>query len=64
MVDHKNKWKSEGLMDNYYVVGVAAIPYLRFGVLIDIIPKEDIAYHVAIGDIPLCTCYDFTKMSS
>ena len=51
-------------MDSHYVVGVTAIPYSRFGVLINIVSKEDIGYRVTIGDILLCTCLDFTKMSS
>jgi len=36
----------------------------RFGVLINIISKEDNTYCVTIGDIPHCTCFDFNKMSS
>ena len=32
--------------------------------IINIVSKEDIPYHVTIGDIPHCTCPDFTKMSS
>ena len=48
-------------MDGYYVVGVTAIPYPGFGMLINIVSKEDIAYHVIIGDVPQCTCLDFTK---
>ena len=64
MADHKNKWESAGLMDGYYVVGVTAIPYPGFGVLINIVSKEDIAYRVTISDIPHYTCPDFTKMSS
>ena len=63
LADHKNKWESVGLMDGYYVVGVSAIPYPGFGVIINIVPKHDITYHVTIGDIPHCTCLDFTKMS-
>lgn len=51
-------------MDSYYVVGVATIPYPGFGVLINIIAKEDSTYRVTIGDKPLCTCPDFTKLSS
>jgi hypothetical protein len=47
---------SEGFMDGYYVVGVIAIPYPRFGVIIKIVSKEDNAYHATIGDIPQCTC--------
>ena len=26
-VDNENKWKSAGLMDGYYVVGITSIPY-------------------------------------
>ena len=44
--------------------GVSAILCPWFGVIINIVSKEDIAYHVTIGDIPHCTCLDFTKMSS
>ena len=64
MVDHKNKWESVGLMDNYNVVGIFVTPYPRLGVLINIVSKEDIAYYVTIGDVPHCTCPDSTKMSS
>jgi hypothetical protein len=63
-VDHKYKWDSAGLMDRYYMVGITAIPYPRFGVLINIVSKEDITYRVTIGDMPHCTCFDFKKMSS
>jgi hypothetical protein len=62
-VDHKNKWESVGLMDNYYVVGITTIPYPGFGVLFNIVFKKDITYHVTIGDMPHCTCPNFTKMS-
>jgi hypothetical protein len=34
-----------------------------FGVLINIVSKVDIIYRVTIGDMPHCTCPDFTKMS-
>ena len=51
-------------MDGYYVVGVTAIPYPGFGVLIIIVSKEDIAYCVTITDMPHGTCPDFTKISS
>jgi hypothetical protein len=44
--DHKNKWECSGLMDGYYMVGVFAIQYPSFGVISNIISKEDIAYHV------------------
>jgi hypothetical protein len=63
-VDHKNKWESAGLMNRYYVVGITPILYLEFGVLINIVSKEDITYRVTIGDMPHCTCFDFNKMSS
>jgi hypothetical protein len=63
-IDHKNKWESVGLMDGYYVVGITAIPYPEFGVLINIVSKEDMTYRVTIGNIQHCTCPDFTKMSS
>ena len=63
MVDYNNKWKSVGFME-VTVVGVTVIPYLGFGVIIKIVSKQDITYHVTRGDIPLCTCPDFTKMSS
>jgi hypothetical protein len=63
-VDHKNKWESAGLMDIYYVVGITAIPYQGFGVLINIVSKEDITYRVTIGDMPHCTCFELKKMSS
>ena len=43
-------------MDGYYVVGVIAIPYPRFGVIIKIVSKKDNAYHATIGDIPQRTC--------
>ena len=62
--DHKNKWKSAGLMDGCYVVGVTATPYPGFRVIINMVFKEDITYHVTIGDIMYYTCPNFTKMSS
>ena len=52
MANHKSKWKSDELMDTYYVVGVTAISYLGFGVIINIVSKKDNSYYVAIGDIP------------
>jgi hypothetical protein len=64
LADYKNKWESAGLMEDYYVVGVTAIPYPGFGVIINIVSKHDITYHITIGDILHCTCPDFTKMSS
>ena len=63
-IDYQNKWESAELMDDYYVVGIIAIPYPRFKVLINIVSKKDIMYRVIIGDMPHCTCLDFTKMSS
>ena len=64
MTYYKNKWESIGLMDGYYVVGVIAIPYPRYGVIMNIVSKEDITYCITIGDIPHCMCPNFTKMSS
>ena len=61
MAKHKNKWETAGFIDGYNVVRVSAIPYPKFGVLINIVSNKDIAYRVIIGDIPLCTCLDFTK---
>lgn len=51
-------------METHYVVGVTVIPFARFGVLINIIFKEDIAYHVTISSTPHYTCPEFTIMSS
>jgi hypothetical protein len=51
VIDHKNIWESVGLMDGYYVVGITVISYPRFGVLINIVFKEDITYRVTIGNI-------------
>lgn len=39
-------------MDIYYDVGVIAIMYPQFGVIVNIISKVDNSYHVIIGDIP------------
>jgi hypothetical protein len=64
VADHKNKWESDRFMDGYYEVGVTAIPYPSFGVIINIVSKEDITYRGTIGDIPHCTCLDFTKIFS
>lgn len=41
-----------------------AILYPSFGVITNIVLKEDNAYRVKIGDIPLCTYPDFMKLSS
>ena len=51
-------------MEGYYVVGVIAIVYLSFGVIMNINSKDDITYHVIIGNMFYCTCPDFTKISS
>jgi hypothetical protein len=64
MEEHKNKWENAGLIDGYYMVVVTVIPYPGVGVIINIVSKEDITYCVTIGNIPHCTCLDFTKMSS
>jgi hypothetical protein len=45
-VDHKNKYDSVGLIYNYYVVGVTAVPYPGFRVIINIIFKDDKLYCV------------------
>ena len=60
----KNKWESDGLMDIYFVVGVTTIPYPKFGVIINIIFKEDNSYCVTIGDIPQSRCLNFIELSS
>ena len=64
MTDHINRWESTIFMDGCCVVGVIAIPYPIFGVIINIVSKEFIAYHVKIGNIPHCTHVDITNMSS
>ena len=64
MAYHKNKWVNIKLIAGYYVIGGPTIPYLEFGVLIDIISKLDIIYRIKIGDIWFCTCPNFQKMSS
>ena len=51
-------------MEGYYVVGVNPIPYSSYEVIINIVSKKDITYHITIGYILHCTCPDFTKMSS
>ena len=51
VIDHKNIWESVGLMDGYYVFGITAIPYPGFGVIMNIVSKEDITYRVTIGNI-------------
>jgi hypothetical protein len=62
--NHKIKWESVVLMNMYYVVGVTPITCLEFIVLINIISMKDITYCVKIGDVPHCTCSDFTKILS
>jgi hypothetical protein len=51
-------------MDRYYVVGITTIQYLGFGMLFDIVSKEDITHRVTLCDMRHCTCFDFKKMSS
>lgn len=63
MVDHKNKLKNVELMNGYYVFEVISIPYPRYGVFINTVSKENIAYLITISDIPLCICHDFINMS-
>ena len=45
-------------------MGKHAISHPKFGLLINIVSKEVVAYRAIIGDILLCTCLDFSKMSS
>ena len=59
-MDNKYTWKSAWLMDGYYVINIIVIPYVGFGVIINIISKEDKSYRVTIGDIPQYMCVDFT----
>lgn len=40
MACHKNKSESAGLMDIYYVLGIDAILYHKFEVIINIVSKE------------------------
>lgn len=51
-------------MDGYYIVEVTATPYSRFGVIMNIMSKEDNSQSVTIGNMPQCTCHNFTGMSS
>jgi len=44
---HKTKWKIAGFIYNYYMVGVTTISYPGFGVLINILFKEDILHTVS-----------------
>jgi hypothetical protein len=64
MADHINKWENIKLIAGYYVIGGPTIPYPKFEVLIDIISKVDIVYHIKIGDMWFCTCPNFKKNSS
>ena len=48
-------------MEDSYVVGITAIPYPDFGVRINIITKQDITYHVTIGDIPIARVQTLQK---
>lgn len=49
---YKNKLEIASLMDGYFVVGVTTIPYPRFGVVINIVSKDDIPHCLTIDDIP------------
>jgi hypothetical protein len=60
MADHKNKRENATLIEGQYVVWITAIPYPDFGMIINVFSKEDITYHVTIGNIPYCTCPYFT----
>ena len=63
-IEDTNKLENDGLMDKYYVVGVIAIPYPRFGMFTNIISIHDNSWCVAIDDIPQYACMDFIKLSS
>ena len=63
IMDHRNNWESIELMGRYYVVGITPISYPCFGVIINIMSKEDNTHNVKIGDIPQCPCLDFAQMS-
>ena len=41
-----------------------SLPYLVFGILINIVSKEGYSFYVTIGDIQHGTCPNFMKMSS
>ena len=62
--NQKHKWENISLMDGYCVVEVIAIPYPSFGVIINIISKEDTSNCVTIEDFSQCTCLDCIKMYS
>ena len=64
IMDHKNKWESAELLNNYYVVGVIAIPCPGFGVIINIVFKEAIHIPGHNWQHFACTCLDVTKMIS
>jgi hypothetical protein len=63
--NYKNELENARLMDNYYVIEIIGTLNPCFGVIINIVSKEDITYGVIIGDIRHYTCImDFIKMSS
>lgn len=64
LATHKIKWEGAILMNEYYVVLAITILCPSFAVIINIISKDDKSHHVTIGNIPQCTCPNFTKMSS
>lgn len=45
-------------------VGSTTILFPGFGVIINIVSKDDVTYRVTIGNIPRCICLDSIKMSS
>lgn len=47
-MNHKNKLESVSLVDKYFVVGVTAIPYHGFGVIIKIVSKNGISYQLTM----------------
>lgn len=62
--DHRNKWSSAGLMNNYWITNVTSIPYPGFGCVISLKSPSETIYCITITDFPGCTCPDFMKMTS
>ena len=53
----KIKWDSTCHINGYYVIGVTSILYPRYGVIINIISKDDNSYWVCNSIIILLSCY-------
>ena len=63
-VSQNPHWKPFRRLFGAIAVQFFPIFYPRFGVLINTVSKEGIAYRVTIDDILCYTCLDFTKISS